>query len=252
MTEQRRAIIVGGAGGIGSDICRKLAADGYRVVVADLDLERSQDVLGSLEGEGHDVVRLDVTNEESVGAAFDAIETRSPASILVVATGGPVVHLERAPNIVTMTMPDWERTIALNLTAVFCCVKKFAQLRLANPLEQSRIVLIGSAAGHVVGDATDLGYGTAKSALSVFTKQVAFDLAPANITVNIVAPGPVGTPEFFRNTNEQIRAGIASRTLLKRLATPQEVSAGVAYMLSPAASYITGATLDINGGVHMR
>lgn len=252
MTERHRAIVVGGAGGIGSAICGKLASDGYRVVVADFNLERAKDVCGALEGDGHEALQIDVTSEESVSAAFDAIEASSPAGILVIASGGPVVHLGKRVNVATMAMSDWKRTIDLNLTGVFCCAQKFAQLRLANPLEQSRVVIIGSSVGVSAGTGTDIAYVSSKAAIYGFTRQLAFELAPAGITVNAVAPGPVETPEFVRNTNEQIRAGIASMSLLKRLATPEEIGAGVAYLVSPEASYVTGSTLDINGGVHMR
>jgi NAD(P)-dependent dehydrogenase (short-subunit alcohol dehydrogenase family) len=251
MTENRGAIVVGGAGGIGSDICRKLASQGYRVVVADFNLEGARDVLAGLEGAGHHVAQLDITRPDSVSAAFDAIEARDPASVLVIASGGAVIHLGQRVNVATIAKADWDKTIELNLTGVFCCVQKFGQQRLAAPLEHSRIIIIGSAAGEVAGNGTDIAYSTSKSALLGLTRQAAFDLAPAGITVNNVAPGPVGTPEFFRNTNEQIRAGIASLTALKRLAIPEEVSAGVAYIASREAAYITGSTLAINGGVHM-
>ena len=250
--ESRRAIVVGGAGGIGGAVCRRLASDGYRVVVADFSLERARETLASLEGEGHAVSHIDVTSDGSVGAALDAVEASSPASILVVASGGPIVHLGRGVNVATMTTSDWKRTIDLNLTGVFACVTKFAQLRLANPLDQSRIVIIGSAAGLSGGAGTDIAYVSSKAAVFGFVRQAAYELAGANITVNVVAPGPVGTAEFIRNTNEQIRAGIASAVPLKRLASPEEVGGSVAYLLSPEASYITGASLDINGGVHMR
>lgn len=252
MTETRRAIVVGGAGGIGSEICRKLASQGYRVVVADFNHEGAREVAAGLQGNGHDTVQLDVTQETSVNAAFDTVEASAPASVLVIASGGPVVHLGQRVNVATITKADWDKTLTLNLTGVFCCVQKFAQQRLAAPLEHGRIIIIGSAAGSVAGSGTDIAYSSSKAAIFGLTRQAAFDLAQAGVTVNNVAPGPVGTPEFFRNTNEQIRAGIASLTLLKRVATPEDVSAGVAYIASREASYITGATLDINGGVHMR
>lgn len=251
MIENRRALVVGGAGGIGSDICRKLASQGYRVVVADFNLEGARQVLETLQGRGHDVARLDVTSDESVNAAFDAVEASDPASVLVIASGGPVVHLGQRVNVATIAKADWDRTVALNLTGVFCCVQKFAQQRLAAPREHSRIIIIGSAAGEVAGNGTDIAYGSSKAAIVGLTRQAAFDLASAGVTVNNVAPGPVGTPEFFRNTNQDIRAGIASLIPLNRLATPEEVSAGVAYIASREAAYITGATLAINGGVHM-
>src|SRR3546814_3604517 len=83
---------------------------------------------------------------------------------------------------------------------------------------------------------------------SGLTRQVAYDLAHANITVNTIAPGVVGTPEFYRNTSEEFRAQTARSALLNRLATPEEVGFGVVFLASPQASYITGTTLDINGG----
>lgn len=252
MADRRRAIIVGGAGGIGSDVARKLASEGYRLVIADFNRDRAREVLDGLEGEGHEIAGLDITSPESVSIAFDGVEASAPASILVVASGGPVVHLGQGANVATMALSDWDKTLALNLTGVFNCIQKFAQLRMANPLEHSRIVIVGSAAGLMAGNGTDIAYMVSKTALFGLARQAAFELASANVTVNVVAPGPVGTPEFFRNTNDQIRAGIASLSLFNRLATPEEVSAGVLYLVSPEASYITGATLDINGGIHMR
>jgi NAD(P)-dependent dehydrogenase (short-subunit alcohol dehydrogenase family) len=252
MTERRRAIVVGGAGGIGSAICRRLAQDGYRVVVADFRLENAKDLIGSLEGRDHEAIAIDVTDEETVRAAFALIEESDPAAILVIATGGPVVHLGQRVNVATMSLPDWRRTLDLNLTGVFTCVQNFARLRLAKPMEQSRIVIIGSAVGLVGGTGTDIAYVSSKAAIFGFVRQAAHELAAAGVTVNTVAPGPVETPEFMRNTNEHIRGAIASSTVLQRLATPEEVSAGVAYLVSPAASYITGASLDINGGMPMR
>lgn len=250
--ENRRAIVVGGAGGIGAAVCRRLASEGYRVVVADLNAERAQEVMASLDGDGHGSSLIDVTSEESIAAAFDAVEASDPAAILVVASGGPIVHLAMGVNVGTMTMSDWKRTIDLNLTGVFACVARFAQLRLANRLDQSRIVIIGSAAGLAGGAGTDIAYVSAKAAVFGFVRQAAYELAGVNITVNVVAPGPVETAEFIRNTNEQIRAGVASVVPLKRLASPEEVGGSVAYLVSPEASYVTGASIDINGGVHMR
>jgi NAD(P)-dependent dehydrogenase (short-subunit alcohol dehydrogenase family) len=252
MSEDRRAIVVGGAGGIGRDICRRLAEEDYSVVVADLNFGRAQEVLAGLSGDGHKAISIDVADEASVRAAFDAIEAESPASILVVASGGPVVRLGQGGTIAAMTIANWTKTLSLNLTGVFTCVQKFAQLRLSAPIAQSRVVIIGSAAGLMAGNGTDVAYSVSKSALFGFVRLAAYELADAQVTVNIVAPGPVGTEEFYNNSNEQIRAKIASLSLLNRLATPEEVSEAVLYLMSPRASYITGSSIDINGGIHMR
>lgn len=250
--QEQVAIVVGGGGGIGAAIARRLVDEGYRTVIADLNVDRAKAVAAALPGDGHEATGIDVTREESIAEVFDAIEARSPANVLVIASGGPVVHLGLGINVSTMSMTDWKRTVDVNLTGVFACVTKFAQLRLAKPLNQARIVIIGSSAGNTSGPGTDIAYVSAKAGIFGFVRQAAFELAPANITVNVVAPGPVGTEEFIRNTNEQIRAGMASFIPLKRLASPEEIAGSVAYLVSPEASYMTGASIDINGGSHMR
>lgn len=250
MSEDRGAVVVGGAGGIGSDICRRLAAEGYRVTVADINLARSQETLRSLKGQGHDVVQFDVTKDAEVDAAFDAIEARFPPSVLVVATGGLLVDVQAMPTIATMSTSDWEKTIAFNLTGIFFCLRKFAQLRLARPLPHGRIITISSATGQIAGAPVDLAYISSKAAIFGLTRQVAFQLARSGVTVNTVAPGPVGTPEFLRSPKEA-QVASAAGTVLKRLALPEEIGAGVAFLASRDASYITGTTLDINGGAHM-
>lgn len=252
MTERSRVIVVGGAGGIGGDVSRRLAASNYRVVIADFNVDRAQDVLATLDGDGHEAIAIDVTDAGTIDAAFAGVEAAAPAQALIVASGGPVVHLGQGVNIATMAIADWEKTLSLNLTGVFACVQAFARLRIANPIDDARIVILGSAAGLMPGSGTDVAYGVSKAAIFALARQAAYELASAKITVNVVAPGPVITPEFLHNTTEQIRAGIASQSVLKRLATPDEVSASIAFLLSPEASYITGSTIDINGGIHMR
>lgn len=251
MNEQRRAIVVGGAGGVGGAICRRMASDGYRVVVADRNLSMAENLVASLGGGGHDAVGFDVTDEAAVVAAFDAIEAGGPAAVLVVASGGPLTDFQKPINVTTMTTSDWNATLALNLTGVFFCIRKFAQLRLDKPLEHARIISIGSGAGQLASGSSDVGYAASKAALVGFTRQVAFDLSPARITVNIIAPGPVGTPEFLRSAPEAVQKMLVSGTLLERLAMPEEIAAGVVFLASPDAAYVTGTTFDINGGSHM-
>jgi NAD(P)-dependent dehydrogenase (short-subunit alcohol dehydrogenase family) len=251
MTERRGAIIVGGAGGLGGAICRRLAAEGYRVVVADFNLEGAKAVLGSLAGEDHEAVQLDVTKDADVDAAFDAVEMRFPTSVLVVASGGLVSDPRTRASFSAMTTSEWTRTIAYNLDGMFFCMRKFAQLRLAHPLPHGRIITMASGAGQFAGTPTDMGYVASKAALIGMTRQAALELAPAGVTVNTIAPGPIGTPEFCRNTTEEIRSAVARVTVVNRLGTPEEIAMGVSFLAAPEASYVTGTTLDINGGSHM-
>lgn len=249
--EDRTAIVIGGTGGIGSAISRRLASQGHRVVVAGQNAAQAQEVADSLEGSGHSGVRIDVTDEEQLGEAFDRIEAETPAAILVVSSGGPVADLSKRPTIATLDAEDWRRTIDLNLTGVFYAMQKFAQLRVARPLEHARIVTISSTSGQVAQEVIDISYSTSKAGMFGLTRQAAFDLAGVGVTVNTVASGVVGTPAFMENTTEEIRAAASAGTLLKRLATPEEIAAGVTYLTSRDAAYVTGTTLNVNGGIYM-
>lgn len=251
MSENLHAIVVGGAGGLGSATARRLAADGYRVTIADLDIDRANSVLLSLGGSGHQAIQMDVLNDESVDAAFDAIEARSPARVLVVASGGPLTGVSRALSITNMATADWNKSLTYNLNGVFFCVRKFGQLREANPIEHGRIIVIGSGAGQSAGVSLEIGYTASKAGVIGLVRQAAFDLAAAGLTVNTIAPGPIATEVMLRHTTEEIRAVLAAPSVLKRLGKPEEVGAAVAFLASPEAAYITGTTLDVNGGIHM-
>lgn len=251
-TEHRTAIVLGGAGGIGAAICVRLANDGLKVVVADRELARAQQVAADLPGGGHSAVQLDMLSEADVEAVFDFIEATTPAAVLAIAAGGPVADPRAHANVLTLSKADWDMSLELNVTGIFLAVRKFAQLRSAKPLDQARIAIIGSATGQHAQGVTDIGYATSKAALFGFNRQAAFDLAKYGITVNVVAPGVVGTPMFMQNTTPEMRAGAAGGTLVGRLATPEEVAAGIGYLVSPEGAYLTGTVLDINGGLHMR
>lgn len=250
-SEVRAAIVVGGAGGIGSAISRRFAQDGYRVVVADRDLDAAKAVAAELPGSGHDAATIDVTDEASIEAMFDAVEAKTPAAVLVTAAGGPLADLSKHPNVATLDPADWRKTIDFNLTGAFLTLRKFAQLRLAKPLEHSRIIIIGSASGRIPQGVVDISYSTSKAAIFGLTRQAAFDLAPAGITVNVISPGVVGTPAFMQNTSPEVRALAVADVPFKRIATPEEIAGGAAYLASHDASYVTGASLDITGGFPM-
>ena len=250
VAEDRAAIVVGGAGGIGSAISRRLAAEGYSVTVADRDVVHAKEVAASFDGEGHRVTEIDILDQASVGAAFDAIEARGPAAVLVIASGGPLADLSKHPTVTTLSPADWRATIEYNLTGVFLVIQKFAQLRTASPLEHSRIVTISSTSGQIAQSVIDIAYASSKAGIFGLSRQAAHDLAGVGVTVNTIAAGVTGTPAFMQNTGPEVRAGAVAGTLFKRLATPEEIAAGVAYLSSRDAAYITGTILDINGGNH--
>ena len=251
MTEDRVALVVGGAGGIGAAVCERLASDDHAVVVADLDLPQAQAVAARLPGTAHRAVKLDATDAAAVEAAFDAIESESPAAVMVVLAGGVIPSVQLLPNIAEMELERWEQTIKLNLSSAFYCLRKFAQQRLARPLADMRVVIFGSGAGQVAGANADPGYIAAKAGIIGMVRQAAMDLGPIGCTVNTLAPGPIATPAFRRSMSAENQAAIAKVGVLNRIGTPEEVAHGVSFLVSREASNITGTTLDINGGAHM-
>lgn len=251
MSEDRVAIVVGGAGGIGTAVCERLASEGYAVVVADLNISQAEVVVGRLSGTGHRAVKLDATNPEDVDTCFDAIEDERQAAIMVVLAGGVVPSEQLLPNIAEMDLQRWELTIKMNLSSVFYCLRKFAQQRFASPLDDMRIVIFGSGAGQVAGAKADIAYVAAKAGIIGMDRQVAMDLGTIGCTVNTLAPGPISTPAFHESMSAEDKVAIAQVGVLNRIGTPEEVAHGVSFLVSREASNITGTTLDINGGAHM-
>lgn len=251
MTEDRVALVAGGAGGLGTAVCEQLAAAGYVVVVADIDLPRAEAVAAGLAGNGHRAIRLDTTDAEDVEACLDQVEEDSPAAVMVILAGGVIPGEQLLPNIAEMDLQRWEATIKLNLSSVFYCLRKFAQQRFARPLQDMRIVVFGSGAGQVAGAKADPAYIAAKAGIIGMVRQAAMDLGRIGCTINTLAPGPIATPAFHASMSAENKLAIAQVGVLNRIGTPEEVAHGVAFLVSRDASNITGTTLDINGGAHM-
>lgn len=251
MIEDRVALVVGGAGGIGAAVCERLASDGYSLVVADLNISQAEAVAGRLPGENHRAVELDIMDSDKVETCFDEVEAERPAAIMVVVSGGVFPGGPLLPTIAEMDLKRWDQTIKLNLSGVFYCLRKFAQQRLARPLDDMRIVVFGSGAGQVAGANADPAYIAAKAGIIGMNRQVAMDLGRIGCTANVIAPGPISTPLFHQGMSADDKVAIAGLSVLNRIGTPEEVAHGVSFLISREASNITGTTLDINGGAHM-
>lgn len=250
--DRHTAIVVGGAGGIGRVICQILAASGSRIGLLDVNDAAGRAVVEGLPGEGHFLDHVDVTSEVSVEAAFDRMEALAPASGLVVVSGGPLGTPARPSDVVNINLDEWNRTFALNATGTFLCVRKFARLRVEKPIEHTRIVLFSSITGQIGSAVTGVAYPSAKAAVMGLTRQAALDLAPHNILVNAVSPGSVATEEFKRFVDAPMLEALKARAPLHRISTPEEIANVVAFLLSDACSYMTGTTIDVNGGALMR
>jgi 2-hydroxycyclohexanecarboxyl-CoA dehydrogenase len=240
--EGRRALVTGGASGIGAAIARRLTAEGADVVIGDVNDEGAQAVAAEI---GAEASRLDVTDPAS---AKEVVDSAGPFSILVNNAGTDEFAF------FAQTEPElWARVIAVNLTGVFACTH--AAIPAMQEAGYGRIVNIASEAGRV-GSKGSAVYSAAKGGVIAFTKTIAREYARYGITANAIAPGPIETPLLmsaleFGEIGEKVVETMKSATQLRRLGTPDEVAAAVAFLASDDASYVTGETLGVSGGLGM-
>ncbi len=242
----RTALVTGAARGLGRGIALGLAEDGCDLILNDLrDTDELQAVAMEIRGLGQQarVEIADVSDEAAVDAMFERIAARGPLDILINNAG--TAH---AADIFAITAKDWHRVIDTNLTSCFLCSRRAAgQMRAG---EGGRIVSISSISGQQGALFGHVHYSASKAGIVGFTKALARTLAPLGVTVNAVAPGIIDT-ELLRRTHEgqveQIAAGIPLG-----LGRVEDVAAAVCFLCGPGARYITGATLDVNGGMYLR
>jgi 2-hydroxycyclohexanecarboxyl-CoA dehydrogenase len=240
--EGRTALVTGGAKGIGAAISRRLAAEGADVTIGDIDVEGAAEVAGEI---GAESMRLDVTDNDSARAAVDAV---GRLDILVNNAGMDEFGF------FTETNPDqWGRIVAVNLGGVFACTH--AALPGMQKAGYGRIVSIASEAGRV-GSKGSAVYSAAKGGVISFMKTIARENARYGITANSIAPGPIDTPLLrsaleFGELGEKVIETMKSATQMRRLGEPEEVAAAVAFLASDDASYVTGETIGVSGGMGM-
>jgi 2-hydroxycyclohexanecarboxyl-CoA dehydrogenase len=240
--ERRKALVTGGAGGIGAATAARLAAEGAEVWVGDVDTGGAERVAGEVNGHA---LALDVTKPE---AARAAVEETGTLDILVNNAGTDDFGF------FTYTTPEqWQRLIAINLTGVLSCTH--AVLPGMQEAGYGRIVSISSEAGRV-GSKGSAVYSATKGAVVAFMKAIARENARYGITANSIAPGPIETPllmgaKEFGEIGEKVIETMKAGTQMKRLGQPDEVAAAVAFLASDDATYVTGETLGVSGGLGM-
>jgi 2-hydroxycyclohexanecarboxyl-CoA dehydrogenase len=240
--EGRKALVTGGASGIGAAIAARLAAEGAEVWVGDIDVEGAGRVAGEINGHA---VELDVTEIESAQAAVAASGT---LDILINNAGTDEFGF------FTQTTPQqWQRVIAINLVGVLNCTH--AALGGMQEARYGRIVTISSEAGRV-GSKGSAVYSAAKGGVIAFMKTIARENARYAITANSIAPGPIETPllmgaKALGEVGERLIENMKGLTQLGRLGQPDEVAAAAAFLASEDASFVTGETLGVSGGLGM-
>jgi 2-hydroxycyclohexanecarboxyl-CoA dehydrogenase len=242
---ERTALVTGGASGIGAATCRRLAAEGARVAVTDLDREGAERVADEVGGAAYE---LDVRSEDAIAAAVRGAETDlGPIDVLVNNAGYDEWSW------FTDTGPAlWDGVLAVNLRGVIAMTH--AVLPGMQERRRGRIVNTSSEAGRV-GSSGSAVYSAAKAGVIGFTKAIAVENGRYGITCNAVAPGPIdtpllmGAPDRLGDIGKRLVETMIESTSLRRLGQPDEVAATIAFLASDDASYVTGQALGVSGGL---
>lgn len=249
----RVALVTGGASGLGLATAQRFAADGMAVVVADLEASRALETAATLPGPGHWGLRMDVADEQSVHQAFEQAEARCGAIGVLACFAGisSKDSTRKSVALVDIELDEWEAIMAVNARGTFLCVREMMRRRAAKPVDQGRIIVVSSVAGQFGAIRSGPAYSASKGAVLAMMKVAAREAAPLGMTVNALAPGSIATPMLTQILGDET-APVAAAVPLKRIGTPDDVAAAASFLASSGAAYVTGATIDVNGGIQMR
>jgi 2-hydroxycyclohexanecarboxyl-CoA dehydrogenase len=241
--EGRTALVTGGASGIGAATARRLAAEGARVWVADIDLEGARGVAGEIDGAA---VGMDVADEASVRAA---VAEAGDLDVLVNNAG-----TDRFAFFVNTDPALWDFVLGVNLRGTIAVTH--AVLGGMQQRGRGAIVNVASEAGRV-GSQGSAVYSAAKAGVIGFTRAIARESSRFGVRVNAVAPGPIDTPllnaapKEYGEIGERLKQGMIDSTSMRRIGQPEEVAAAIAFLASDDASFVTGQTINVSGGLSM-
>jgi len=240
----RRALITGGARGIGFAIARRLGRMGAETIISGRDEARAQKAVDILKAEGISAVslRADVSDEKQVVELFNKIGADGKLDILVNNAGIIIDKL-----LMRMSESDWDQVLNVNLKGTFLCMREASKSMLK--AHYGRIVNISSMVA-VFGNPGQANYCSSKAGVIGLTKSVARELGPKGITVNAVAPGFIQT-EMTANLPSQNKEQYLANMSIKRAGNPEDVACAVTFFASEEASFITGQVLVVDGGFAM-
>jgi 2-hydroxycyclohexanecarboxyl-CoA dehydrogenase len=248
----RVALVTGGAQGIGKGIAATLGAQGFKVAIADMNLEAAAQTAKEITAAGGTAVAVEVnvTDTASVAAAVRQVEDQlGPVEIVVNNAGWD----DFMPFVKT-TEEFWDKILDINFKGAL----RVIQAVLPGMQERGfgRVINIGSDAGRV-GSSLEAVYSGAKGGIIAFTKTLAREVATKGITANTVCPGPTDTPALRKFIDgagedaEKVIGGMTRAVPMKRLGRPEDVGPAVAFFASDAAGFVTGQTLSVSGGLTM-
>ncbi len=245
MLEGEIALVTGASRGIGQAIARSLASHGATVVGTATSEDGAARITADLAAgapPGRGAV-LDVADPESVEALFADLKSREGLPTILVNNAG----VTRDNLLLRMSAEEWDTILNTNLSAIYRTCK--AALRGMMKARQGRIISIASVVG-LMGNPGQSNYAAAKAGIIGFSKSLAREVGSRGITVNVVAPGFIET-DMTRAMDEDQRARLAEQIPLRRLGDPADIAAAVLYLASPGAAYVTGETINVNGGMYM-
>ena len=241
----RAALVTGASRGIGRAIALRLARDGAETIVCGRTQEGASVVAEEIHASGGRALALamDVMDDASVEGAVAKAVGRCGTIPLLVNNAG----VARDNLLLRMKKEDWDFVVGTNLTGVYRLCRALVPSMVR--ARYGRIVNVTSVVARC-GNPGQVNYAAAKAGVEAFTRSLARELASRNVTVNSVAPGFIDT-DMTRSLGEEARARLVAQIPLRRLGVPDDVAGVVRFLLGDDASYITGATVEINGGMHM-
>jgi len=243
--ESQVALVTGASRGIGRAVAVRLAADGALVACAGRDAAALAETLAAIEAAGGhaEAIPFDVADGEAAGEAVRALHARHGRLDILVNNAG----ITRDQLIVRMRPDDWRAVMDADLDGVFHVTQPVAKIMLKQ--RSGRIITVTSVVG-LMGNPGQSNYAAAKAGLVGFTKSLARELGSRGVTVNAVAPGYIQTAMTAGLSDAQ-REALLQNLAIPRLGEPADVAEAVAFLAGPGASYITGAVLNVSGGLYM-
>lgn len=241
----KTALVTGASQGIGEAIARRLAAQGARVIVAARSLDKLEQLAADLSETGAEVhaLKLDLADAEGVEERLKSLPAPFDETDILINNAGIT-----ADNIfVRMKLEQWERVLQVNLTGAYAVTRALCRGMMRR--RWGRIISISSVVG-LMGNAGQVNYAAAKAGLVGFSKALAREVAPRNITVNVVAPGFIETA-MTDQIPEKNREALLEAIPLGRLGGVDDISAAAAFLASDEAAYITGHVLNVSGGLYI-
>jgi 3-oxoacyl-[acyl-carrier protein] reductase len=242
--ENKSAIVTGAASGVGRAIAQRYAHEGARVVVADINKEGVEDTVQSISSQSGEAVPfvLDVSDPAQVDAMIDTARAHQGGLDIIVNSAA----IARVQSFLDITLENWNELLAINLTGVFLCAQAAARC-MRDQGKGGRVINISSVNGQraITGRGV---YSVAKGGLEMLTRIMAAELGEFDITANSIAPAPVDTPMIKKMHTETTRAEWHRVLPVKRYARPEEVAHAAVFLAADDSGYITGHTLNVDGG----